>query len=344
VAAPAASWSRTGASAGGAAASEWAAWYTQLLTRATGQSARTLELYQQVLAAIARGDLAPTALQDLLPGFLQARGASYTNALTELTTKFYAGLVEIGAAHSRELVELVVPGSSVPDVTPPRLDSTDPLQWFQRLTEYAGQLNARAMKIYQTHLNRVAAGDTTAEELQRTMSEYLERRLPEHLRQAGQLYFQLLNDLNDIRTKYEEDYLLGVLASFKRPGGDEAFALNLTAPLGGVASASLSVANTTEERAHVRCRATDVRRADGVGPAFTPKTTITPEHVELGPGEEVSLRLSVHLDKADYDTNVLYVGELHVTGHREPRLEVPLRITATEPASSLEPAVSKEAK
>jgi hypothetical protein len=200
------------------------------------------------------------------------------------------------------------------------------------------------MKIYQTHLNRVAAGDTTAEQLQRTMSEYLERRLPEHLRQAGQLYFQLLNDLNDIRTRYEEDYLLGVLASLKRPGGDEAFALTLAAPLGGVASASLSVANTTEDRAHVRCRVTDVRRADGVGPAFAPKTTITPEHVELGPGEEVSLRLSVHLDKADYDTNVLYVGELHVTGHGEPRLEVPLRITASEPASPLEPAVSKGAR
>jgi hypothetical protein len=343
VAAPAASWSRTGPSPGGAA-TEWAAWYTHLLTRATGQSARTLELYQQILAAIARGELAPTALQDLLPGFLQARGANYTNALTELTTKFYGSLVEIGAAHSRELAELVVPGGSVPDVPPPRFDSTDPLQWFQRLMEYAGQLNARALKIYQTHLNRVAAGETTTEQLQRTMSEYLERRLPEHLRQAGQSYFQLLSELNDIRAKYEEDYLLGVLASLKRPGGDQAFALTLTGPLGGVASGSLSVANTTAERAHVRSRVTEVRRADGVGPAFTPKTTIAPEHVELGPGEEVTLRLSVHLDKADYDTNVLYVGELHVTGHGEPRLEVPLRITASAAASPLEPAVSKDTK
>jgi len=341
VAAPAASWGHAGSATGGATA-EWAAWFTQFLTRATGQSAKTLELYQQVLAAISRGELAPTALQDLLPGFLQVRGATYTNTLTELTTRFYAGLVEIGAAHSRELAELVVPGGHVPDVAPPGFESADPMQWVQRLTEYAGQLNARAMKIYQAHLNRVAAGETTPDQLQRAMSEYFERRLPEHLRQAGQLYFQLLADLNEIRSRYEEEYLRGVLASVRRPGGDDAFALTLVAPLGGVASASLSVANTNEERAHIRCRVTDVRRADGVGPAFTPATAIAPEQVELGPGEEVNLRVSVRLDAADYETNVLYVGELHVTGHGEPRLVVPLRITAQEAASPSEHQVSKD--
>ncbi len=336
--APAASWGRAGSATGGGTA-EWAAWYTQFLTRATGQSAKTLELYQQVLAAISRGELAPTALQDLLPGFLQVRGATYTNSLTELTTRFYAGLVEIGAAHSRELAELVVPGGHVPDVPPPVFESADPMQWFQRLTEYAGQLNARAMKVYQAHLNRVAAGEASPDQLQRAMSEYLERRLPEHLRQSGQLYFQLLSDLNEIRVRYEEEYLRGLLASVRRPDGDEAFALTLVAPLGGVASASLSVANTKEERAHIRSRVTDVRRADGVGPAFTPTTTIAPEQVELGPGEEANLRVSVRLDAGDYETNVLYVGELHVTGHGEPRLEVPLRITAKEAASPIEPHV-----
>src|SRR5262245_2324141 len=212
VAAPAASASRAaGATASATAAAEWATWFTQFLTQATGQSAKTLELYQQVLAAISRGELAPTALQDLLPGFLQVRGATYANTLTELTTKFYAGLVEIGAAHSRELAELVVPGGHVPDVPPPVFESADPMQWFQRLVEYAGQLNARAMKAYQAHLNRVAAGETTPDQLQRAMSEYLERRLPDHLRQSGQLYFQLLTDLNEMRARYEEEYLNGVL-------------------------------------------------------------------------------------------------------------------------------------
>ncbi len=120
--------------------------------------------------------------------------------------------------------------------------------------------------------------------------------------------------------------------------------MTLVAPLGGVASASLSVANTKEERAHVRCRVTDVRRADGVGPAFTAATTIAPEQVELGPGEEVSVRVSIRLDAADYETNVLYVGELQVTGHGAPRLEVPLRITAKEATVPLEHQVGKDAQ
>jgi hypothetical protein len=218
------------------------------------------------------------------------------------------------------------------------------MQWFQRLTEYAGQLNARAMKVYQTHLSRVASGETTPEQLQRTMSEYLERRLPEHLRQAGQLYFQLLSDLNEVRATYEEDYLRGVLASIRRPGDTDAFALRLVAPLGSAAAASLSLTNTREERAQIRTRVTEVRRADGIGPAFAAKAAIVPEQVELAPGEEVNLRVSVLLDTADYDSGILYVGELQVTGHGEPRLDVPLRIMATAAESSPDPSGSKEVR
>jgi hypothetical protein len=331
-------------SAAGGGPTDWSAWYAQFLTRATGQSARTLELYQQVLACVSRGELSPTALQDLLPGFLQVRGTAYTNTLAELSSKFYGGLVQIGSAHSRELAELVVPGAPVPDVPPPQFDSTDPAKWFHRLTEYAGQLNARAMKVYQAHLSRVAAGETTPEQLQRAMAEYLERRLPEHLRQAGQLYFDLLNDLNDVRAGYEEEYLRGVLAAAQGAARDNAFVMTLVAPLGGTASASLVVENTRQERAQIRCRVTDVRRADGVGPAFAPSITIAPENIEIGPGEEMSIRLAIRLDKADYEPNVLYVGELHVTGHGEPRLEVPLKITATEAASTSEPQTTRNSQ
>ena len=55
-------------------AAEWSSAYTDYLRRASGQSASTLDLYQQVTEHIARGQLAPTAAQDMLPGFVQARG------------------------------------------------------------------------------------------------------------------------------------------------------------------------------------------------------------------------------------------------------------------------------
>jgi hypothetical protein len=318
----------------GNGAAEWYSWYTQYLTRATGQSARTLELYQEVLECVRRGALAPTALHTLSTGFAQARGTDYAAKLAEVGFRFLRGLMEIGGAYAREQAELAIPGAALPPIKPPQFDAADPMRWFGQLAEYASELNARAVKAYQAQLERVAGGQTTPTQLHQAASDYAARRLPDHLRQAGRLYFDLLNDLNDLRGRYEEEYLAGVLASADRQTNDAAFVLHLVAPLGGTASASLALTNTRETRAVIRCSVTDVRRADGVGPTFAPKITITPEALELKPGAEGSVRLSLELDPADYDADALYVGAVFVTGHGEPRLEVPLRITATQPATA----------
>jgi hypothetical protein len=78
----------------------------------------------------------------------------------------------------------------------------------------------------------------------------------------------------------------------------------------------------------------DVRRKDGVGPAFLPDVSFAPELAELAPAEETRLVLTVRLDRGRYDTGALYVGMLRITDRGEPLLEVPLRITATQPAIS----------
>lgn len=324
----------------GGGPAEWSIWYTQYLTRATGQSAKTLELYQQVLECVSRGQLAPTVIQDLLPGFAQARGTEYTTKLAELSSRFFRGLVEIGTVYSREQAELIMPEVPLPQIPPPQLDTTDPVKWFEQLTEYVGHLNARAVKAYQSHLERVAAGEATTAQLQQATSDYHARRLPEHLRQVGQLYFELLNGLNDVRIAYEKDFLAGVLASAKHAGQEIPFVLNLTAPLGETASASLSLSNTRQQRSLIRCTVTAIRRADGVGPAFAPKVTITPEALELAPGQDGSLRLSLQLDADDFTADALYIGAVHLTGHGEPRLEVPLQITAT-PITATQTTVSE---
>lgn len=325
---------QTGDFGGGPA--EWSAWYAQYLTRANEQSARTLALYQEVLECVSRGELSPTAIQDLLPRFIQARGIAYTAKLTELTTRFFSELVQVGSAFSQELAGLLMPGMTVGEVPPPAFDPADPIKWLQQLTEYASQLNARAMKAYQLHLDRVSVGEATPQQAQQATADYLKHRLPEHLRRIGRLYFDLLNDLNAVRTEHEADYLTGVLATANRPGKDPTFALNLTGPLGTDASGSIALANTKDVRVLIRCSVTDVRRADGVGPAFAPKLAIAPDALELDPDEETSVRVTVQLNPADYDPNALYVGTLHVIRHGEPRLEIPLRITATQPAPAAE--------
>lgn len=308
---------------------EWPTLYAQYLTRSAAQAARSLKLYQDVMDRITGGNLPPTVFQDMLTSFVQARGALYTDQLAELSMRFFGGLVQVSTAYSNELAELVLPGSPAPAPLPPQYDPANPVKWYQELSYYTSQLSARAVEGYQTVLERVASGEVKPGRLQEVSSDYLERRLPEMLRRLSGLYFDLLNGLNDLRTNYEEEYLNGILAMANRASQEAEFAMNLIAPLGESASASLSLANTRAEAAVIRYTVSDVRRADGVGPAFAPKIIFRPASLELQPGQEASVTLSLQLDEGDYEPQVLYVGVLQIVRHGEPRLEVPLRISAS---------------
>jgi len=108
--------------------------------------------------------------------------------------------------------------------------------------------------------------------------------------------------------------------------------LSLVGRVGGTVSASLPLRNTGETRASIRCKVSEVRRADGIGPAFAPKVSIDRPRLALAPGEETSLSLSLHLDKTAYDVGPIYVGVVRVTGLGGSTRAVPLRIIATKAA------------
>jgi hypothetical protein len=321
----------------GGLAGEWFTAYTDYLKRAAGQSANTIELYQEITDRIVRGDLAPTATQDLLASFLQTRGTAYSDELAQLNMRFFGEMVRISTAYAHELGHAVLPEAPVAPVPPP-FDASDPAGWFQELTDYSQQLSASIGAAYQALVDRASAGDAPPSQVQEAAAGYLRRRLPELLSELGRLYFDLLNGLTDLRVRSEQEFLSGVLDRANGAGAAEAFELSLTAPLGGTATASLSIANTRDEHARIRCAATEVRRADGVGPAFAPKLMVAPDDLELAPGEEASLVVSLPLEEGSFDPDVLYVGTLQITGHGEPRLEVPLRIIAGTPvATTTEP-------
>jgi len=303
--------------------------YAEYLMRAARQSARTLELYQEVMDCVTRNELAPTVLQDMMAAFMQARGTDYTNKMAEIATRFFGDMVQFGTAYADEMAELVLPGSSLPPIPPAAFDMSDPTRWYQQISDYAGELSARAAQVYGTVLEHVAAGEVTPGRFQELSAQYSERRLPQHLQRLGALYFDVLNALNDLRAAYEEEYLTGVLATARRANQGTDFALDLVGPLGGVASASVALTNTNPESAVVQCSTTEVRRADGVGPAFDPNMTISPNGLRLRPGEEVSVALSLRLDEGRYEPGALYVGVLNIAMLGESRLNVPLRIKAT---------------
>ncbi|MEN3335733.1 MAG: hypothetical protein V7641_5098 [Blastocatellia bacterium] len=308
---------------------DWSKAYLEYLARSTAQSAKALKLYQQVLEGVSHGHLAPTVFQDHYLQFTQTHWPKYASKLAQLNGKFLSELVGITAAHSQEQAELAPGNSAEPDILPPQFDAADAARWSQQLAEYAGQLSARALKAYRAQLDRIVAGETTPSQIQDATSAYLSNRLPDYLQRVSQLFFDLLSDLNNIRAEYEEDYFLGMLATANRVDESQALVLNLTAPLGETTVASLEVENFTEKRATIRYSVTEVRRTDGVGPAFDPKITITPETLDLGPGEQGNVRLSLRLDETDYDVGALYSGTLFIAGQAELPVEVLLRIIAT---------------
>jgi hypothetical protein len=184
------------------------------------------------------------------------------------------------------------------------------------------------LRVYREQLDRVAAGEITPGEVQEHTSDYLARQMPGYLEQLTRLYFDLLNGLNDVRARYEETYFRGVLGETSSEETEPPAALTLAGPSGETVSASLAVTNTAVGRTQIGWTLTDVRRTDGIGKAFVPAVTVFPENLELGPGEEGTLTLSLQLDPSRYDPGALYTGTFYLTGSAGFQVEVQLRILA----------------
>ena len=238
------------------------------LLRASIRSARLLQLYEQLLGCVSRGQLQPHAARDSMSHLLRTRAGEQTAKLADLTARWLDQVVQSAALTSEEDVEAMLAGSARP--------------------------------------------------------------LPQRLPQIGSLWFELLDDLSELRGRFVEEILAGTLSGVRPKGLDAPFAVELQATRGATASACLSLANTRSEPAAIRCAVTDVRRADGVGPAFVPKVTIAPGRLQLQPAEEIDLRLSLRLDAEVFDAGVPYVGAVRVNRRGEPPFDVPLRIVAAK--------------
>ena len=286
------------------------------------------------LERVSQGKLPPTIFQDHLPAFAGAHGQEFANRFAEIGSRFLSELVRLGTRFSPHSSENGADHENVP----PQFDPLNPGRWYEQVAEYAGRLNARAVKAYRTQLDQVAAGETTPSEVQQRTASQMAEQLPVYMQTMTRLYFDLLNSLNEVRSAYEETYFRGVLAKADASDEGSAIAVTLAGPSGSTAAAGLSVTNTTGHRAQIGHQVVDVRRVDGAGPSLVPAIVFAPEKLELDPDEEGALTISLQLDPERYDTDVLYKGPLYLTGGSNVPLEVELRILA----SGVTPKPSKQ--
>ncbi|MBS1800434.1 MAG: hypothetical protein JSS95_11465 [Acidobacteria bacterium] len=306
---------------------DWSTSYTQFLARSASSTAKTLKLYQEALEYVSQGRLPATIFQEHFPRFIQQHGAVYTDRLGKIGAEFLHSVSALNRSRSPRAGET---NDLNDEVTPPVFDASNPARWFEQYAEYAGRLNAQALAAYRRQLDRVAAGELKAEDVQEKTAAQMSEELPEYLQRVGQLYFDFMKELDELRSNYEEDYFEGILALANASNGEPVNFLMLRGPVGGAAFASLAITNTTEQRTAIHYIATEVRRLDGIEAAFSPKMAITPEVLELGPGEEATITFSLQLEADKYDADVPYIGFLYITGDGDLRVEMQLRVVATE--------------
>jgi hypothetical protein len=157
----------------------------------------------------------------------------------------------------------------------------------------------------------------------------------ERVMEFGHLYFRLLGGIFEISSKLEEESLRAQLAASGSLRPTQSV-IHLRGDTDKTASVELSLENTQGERTTVACFASDVRRADGIGPAFAPKFLFHPETLALDPVQEASVRISLTLDRDLYEPGAIYVGVVNVTREGECALQIPVQINsnAVEPHSN----------
>jgi hypothetical protein len=285
----------------------------QYMLRAAQQSSRAQDLYYAVLQRVALGSLTPTAIRETLASFSADYGPSYAEQVGQLAMRFVGGLLQ-------------VTGNACDP--PPPYDAANATAWFVRLSEYANSNGRRAVHDYQVNLDRVAAGDLTAPELQAELATDYSRRSADQLQRMAQLYFDLLRSLTELNASAEDEYFTRLLGGGASAPSSEA-SFHLGGSLGERASAVLTIENTRAEATTVRCVMTDLRRADGIGPAFEPRASIDPDGLLLESGQESTVRVSLQLDPSCFQPGVRYVGAVYVLRRGDERLEIPLQVMAS---------------
>lgn len=289
-------------------------------------------MYQLALERVAQGKLPATIFHDHFPTFAVAHAAEFTNRFAEVGSRFLGNLVRLGSSFPQQTGKSDK-AEAESEIIPPQFDPSNPARWYEQVAEYAGQLNARAVKTYRSQLDRVAAGEMTPSEVQQQTTQQMAQELPDYMQRVTQVYFNLLNELNEVRAAYEEAYFRGLLANARADHSEPAVTLTLSGAAGTTATVSLAVTNTTGRLTRIGHQVSDVRRVDGVGPGFVPAIVFLPENLEIDPDEEGTLTVSLDLDPNKYDVNSLYSGVLLLTGSSDIPLRVELRVLATSPQS-----------
>jgi hypothetical protein len=272
----------------------------------------------------------------------------FTNAADEMATAYaqYVMRTGVASAHPLHLYEQVIRCVARRQLAPDALHSslmriavtraqstqTNVAAAVARFIETLASINVTPDTFY-ANLAALAAGTQTPSDVRRATAKEFNTNLTSTLTCGARAWFDLLGALDEERGRFAEEYLVDVLRR-ANPIGFHGDVVELSGPMNTRLTTMLTLDNTRDEPTVIRCAVSDVRRADGVGPAFAPALVFTPEEIIVEGAGDAQLSVSLWLDSAVYHTQSPYVGSLHLSRDDAPRLDIPLRIT---PSPSVSP-------
>ncbi len=275
----------------------------QYLMRSALDATQFVHRHQQVVRAVARGQISPQQVDNVLTtadwGEVQRDVVAAISAFAQ-TLAQHALLPHEYASPSSD--EVVANGPS--DADRPHVDVEPLSSLLARLAHPDVTTGARRRAL--TRLNQSAANRT--------------------LGSVATAWFAMLESVSSASLRAMNPALLTILRS-AHPIGYDREVVELAGPIKTRVTTQLDIENTLDRAAALRCTCQEVRRADGVGPAFTPSMTVTPAQQVLGARAEGGVALSLWLDDAQFDAQAMYVGALSVESDGGTRLTIPLRIT-----------------
>jgi hypothetical protein len=307
--------------------SDWTEGYQRYLASSARNGATVRELYAEIINRVAQGELSQQTLEDRSPAFLQAFALEYANELAEVSVRFLTGIVASGTTYTQEMVDRIAPELITgPQIRPPLPEAADWVTWLQRFAQFADEHHRARTQMLRVVMQKVAAGEVEPRDPGATSGPA--DQLPASTHEMLSLYFDLLTGLDEVTTRYATRYLSTLLGESR----SEEFVLTVRGPVGAPGTIRFAVRNTQTFDTSVRCVLSDLRRQDGVGPAFVPDATLSPERFDLAPGEERAVTLAVQLAADRFESGHRYVGVLQVLSPEGTLLATSVHVVPTQPA------------
>jgi hypothetical protein len=303
---------------------DWGVRFQELAADASQMSARALRRYQELLDRVASGELKPEQIQRQFAAYMQQQATPATRDLVEMSLGLLTGLLYAEARYREALLDGLLPATE-PVPPPPSPADVDLAHWFQALSTYATAQAARAMSRHQLLVDRVAAGEISAADVQNRSRRYLEEQAPEFVNDVMRLGLAFVAGLQRSSSTFTDtlyDQVLGPdMGSTSAP--EPPVCVDLRGAPGSVVSANLVVENTHGRGATVVCRASEFA-ARAFGRRFRAALEIVPSEFALGPGGQQEVELRLPLDPSLFAEGADYVATLQIAGASEREVIVQL--------------------